>query len=404
MTHQSGTRWYLYLRAHNSSGTQILSYQIYNDNFARGTHHSLQVSIDLSDPSKRLVYLDGVAQADTYAIYTNDTIEFTSGVYRVGRTSYGTIWLDGSMGEMYFDTVYTDLSTDNPFWDSGTNKPKPVRQVISETGTTPLIALPLIGDDAGNNLGSGGDFTVNSGPYTGARGGSEFWARSMNTTTTNNYLLKTTTLSGASDTKTVTMVFAFNKANTVNGSNLSKFTDGGTVLHTVTVDGDGKLQIVLKTAIGGNCVETNWLTAGEAAWHIVLFSVDVSDTSKRHVYIDGVEPSTPWDKYADANHGLGGLDRFQLGEGGSSTELKTSFYYLADGYIDFSQESNRNLFVDQLGYPKDLTPAIDAGTIASPLIYMKFDDTSALGTNSGTGGDFTVNGDVTDGADVDPNA
>jgi hypothetical protein len=79
-------------------------------------------------------------------------------------------------------------------------------------------------------------------------------------------------------------------------------------------------------------------------------------------------------------------------------------HYFSTDYTDFSQESNRNLFVDQLGYPKDLTPAIEAGTIADPLIYMKFDDTSALGTNSGTGGNFTVNGTVTAGADVDPNA
>jgi hypothetical protein len=56
--------------------------------------------------------------------------------------------------------------------------------------------------------------------------------------------------------------------------------------------------------------------------------------------------------------------------------------------------------VDALGYPVDLQPAIDAGDIPTPLIHMKFDDTSALGTNSGSGGDFTVNGTVTAGADV----
>jgi hypothetical protein len=375
-------------------------------NLSVNRNYSLQWSFDTSDTGKRHFYLNGVSvlSSTTFSYYDNSTTALY-GTWGIGATNTGASKFTGSIGELWFEwDVYRDLSTDNPFWDSDTNRPKPVRQVISETETTPLIAVPMRGDNAGVNLGTDDNFTVRSGPFTGARGGSEFWARSMNTTTTNNYLLKTTTLSGASDTKTVTMAFAFNKANTNYGSYLSKFTDGGTVLHTVTVDGSGTLQIVLKTAIGGNCVETNWLTAGEAAWHIVLFSVDVSDTSKRHVYIDGVEPSTPWDRYADANHGLGGLDRFQLGEGGSSTELKTSFYYLADGYIDFSQESNRNLFVDQLGYPKDLTPAIDAGTIASPLIYMKFDDTSALGTNSGTGGDFTVNGTVTAGADVDPNA
>jgi hypothetical protein len=76
--------------------------------------------------------------------------------------------------------------------------------------------------------------------------------------------------------------------------------------------------------------------------------------------------------------------------------------YLSDSYIDFSQESNRNLFIDQLGFPKNLQKQIDDGVIAEPLIYMPFDDTDALGTNNGTGGNFTVNGTVTAGADVNP--
>tara|TARA_R110000737_G_scaffold185677_2_gene208859 strand:+ start:222 stop:476 length:255 start_codon:yes stop_codon:yes gene_type:complete len=46
--------------------------------------------------------------------------------------------------------------------------------------------------------------------------------------------------------------------------------------------------------------------------------------------------------------------------------------------------------------------AIEVGSIPNPLIYMKFEDTAALGTNSGTGGDFTITGTVTAGADVNP--
>ena len=75
--------------------------------------------------------------------------------------------------------------------------------------------------------------------------------------------------------------------------------------------------------------------------------------------------------------------------------------YFSAAYIDFSQESNRLKFVDALGYPMDLTTQIEAGDIPTPLIHMKFESTTSLGTNSGSGGDFTVNGTVTSGSDVE---
>ena len=57
------------------------------------------------------------------------------------------------------------------------------------------------------------------------------------------------------------------------------------------------------------------------------------------------------------------------------------------------------MFVNQLGYPRDLTPLIADATIPTPLIYLPFDDTANLGKNNGTGGDFTINGSISQGAD-----
>ncbi len=74
-------------------------------------------------------------------------------------------------------------------------------------------------------------------------------------------------------------------------------------------------------------------------------------------------------------------------------------FYFTDQHIDFSQESNRNLFVNQLGYVRSLDEPIAQGLIPEPLIYLKFDDPNNLGKNSGTGGDFVVNGSVTQGSD-----
>ena len=81
--------------------------------------------------------------------------------------------------------------------------------------------------------------------------------------------------------------------------------------------------------------------------------------------------------------------------GNQNLDGKLSSVYIAQEYTDFSQEVNRNKFIDQLGYMKDLSEE------GSPLVYMKFDP-SSFGTNSGSGGNYTVNGAVTAGSDVTP--
>jgi hypothetical protein len=137
-----------------------------------------------------------------------------------------------------------------------------------------------------------------------------------------------------------------------------------------------------------------------------IFLISVNLASRADAYINGTAGGSLTIE-SNANIDFSSVTKCYINAeylGGDNRASQASSLYFNTSYIDFSQESNRNLFVDQLGYPKDLTPAIDAGDIPDPLIYMKFDDTSALGTNSGTGGDFTVNGTVTAGADVDPNA
>ena len=76
------------------------------------------------------------------------------------------------------------------------------------------------------------------------------------------------------------------------------------------------------------------------------------------------------------------------------------FVYFTTDFIDFSDESNRLLFADALGYPVPLLKSIDDGLIPEGLIRMGFEDSADLGFNSGTGGDFTINGTITQGADV----
>ena len=134
------------------------------------------------------------------------------------------------------------------------------------------------------------------------------------------------------------------------------------------------------------------------SWHTVLFSMVSNGTSsQRHIYIDGVSAANQtWVTRTtfDLTAGTSGI--LSDKNGNQNLDGKIAGLYIEQVYTDFSQESNRNKFIDQLGYPKDLSEE------GSPIIYMKFDDTAALGTNSGSGGDYTVNGAVTAGADVTP--
>tara|TARA_R110000744_G_scaffold335603_1_gene440923 strand:- start:260 stop:2062 length:1803 start_codon:yes stop_codon:yes gene_type:complete len=103
---------------------------------------------------------------------------------QIGKGALGATWA-GDISEVWISNTAIDLDTANPFWDSALDKPISVRKVIADTGVTPLIALPINASDAGNNLGSNADFTVHSGPFTGARGPSEYWARSAKVSAAN---------------------------------------------------------------------------------------------------------------------------------------------------------------------------------------------------------------------------
>ena len=428
MIRDSGTGLMFSVQYENYLNSNLLSIRAYttgglglmisvNDAFELGVNKSLQLSIDMSSQSNTKCFINGVSKTVTFSTFTDENLVFSDGV-DCTVSGYSTTYDDQVIGELYFDTVYTDLSTDNPFWDADANRPKPVRQVISETGTTPLIALPLQGNDAGNNLGSGGDFTVNSGPFTGARGGSEFWARSANFDGTSSEYLSKSSLTGISNTKKCTLVVWSKR--TSSGDNLYTLYHMGnassspyTVLSITHVDSryevaarnSANTGIFLSRLYKSDGIAPNFVVGD---WYGFMLSFDLSDTSKRHFEPLNFTPtSTSWNTYTNDTIAYTSSGSTRIGTHYNQTESfkgDIGFCYFTTDYTDFSQESNRNLFVDQLGYPKDLTPAIDAGTIADPLIYMKFDDTSALGTNSGTGGNFTVNGTVTAGADVDPNA
>lgn len=141
------------------------------------------------------------------------------------------------------------------------------------------------------------------------------------------------------------------------------------------------------------------LTGSASAWKQLLVSIDLSDTNKRHIYInDTAEPSTTPSIYTNAN-----IDFTQTSWAVARRTFASSIYtgdmaelFFAPGvYIDFSVEANRRKFNNADGTAVDLGEDGSIPLGVQPAIYLSVregDDPSAFATNRGYGGNFTVVG------------
>lgn len=403
---------YLTVKATNSSNVDVLSFTTEPGSIPTGRNCVVSISIDLADTGKRHINVNGIIASASWNTYTNDVIDFTGYAtprYRIGSSPTASSFFGGRLGNVFFDTRYIDLSQpdnlakfvtgtgiDAKPVDLGANGEKPF-------GTPPLIYLTMYGNNAGKNYGTGGDFTVNSGPFPGARGPNEYWGNKADFNGATGYLARNGGLSGASDGKTFSLSF-FISPDVLTGSQfvLFPFDSGGNrggVLVTSTV-----IRIIFNN--GTSTLLDVSFTHGMSAGLLYHFccAVDLSSTAKRPAFINGVQVSgQTWAAYVNAiipfSSGLFPSWAIGSANGAAFLDGKLSEFYFTTDYIDFSQEANRLKFRDAFGNPVALLPQIEAGEIPNPAIYMRFDPAN-FGKNYGTGGDFTVNGTITDGGQL----
>ena len=175
----------IWMRLYNSSNSQI--FQIVNYKFGESSSRitSLALSLDMDDSNSFNLMINGSFHSVTPSTFvTGEVVDITRDKIRIGIDD-NIAKSKGTLGEVYFHNVLIDLAA---FWDTEANRPKPISQVVSETGVTPIIGMPIRADNPGaNTYGSGGDFTEFSAPFVGARGGSEFWSRGV-VVDSSNYL------------------------------------------------------------------------------------------------------------------------------------------------------------------------------------------------------------------------
>ena len=395
---------FISVKGYSSSNVLILDFNASSPVFSLGRNYVVTLSIDLSDAGKRHVIVNGTpASTINWNTYTNTDIDFSGGNRcRVGLDQNGTIYFNGRLGNVFFDTKYIDLSvpTNLAKFVTGTGiDAKPVGLGANGElpfGTPPLIYLPMYGNNAGKNYGTGGDFTVNSGPFPGARGPNEFWGNKADFDGSSGRLNRTTPLLSAVEGREFSCSFKIQyDGSSPSVQTIYRVRNSATAVGLQISINSNKLSIV-----GGNFSgEYTTLTVG-ASYYVQMSVNRTPGNDIRRVYVDGILASETIISNSTAiDFGHTG-DQLYIGESfGQYFNGKLLEFYFTTDYIDFSQEANRLKFRDAFGNPVDLTPQIEAGTLPKPAIYMRFDPAN-FGKNSGTGGDFTVNGTITDGGQL----
>lgn len=151
----------------DSSNTTLLNMGSDNFNGDITSWHHVMASWDLSDPSRRHIYINGVSDLDAvnYTTHVDGAIQYSNGYYRIGANALGSNMLDGQVADFWFDSgTYIDLSIEGnrrKFLDENGNARFLGTNGELVTGTAPDIYLS--GDTATwhTNDGASGGFTEN---------------------------------------------------------------------------------------------------------------------------------------------------------------------------------------------------------------------------------------------------
>lgn len=389
----------LRLLGRNTANTTIL-YVTYPLKIVAGVNYTLDLSIDLTNVAKRHVILQGtdITEDIAWTTYTDDSLAFaTCNTNKFGVTT-GTVDLE--LGEVYIDTAYIDLGADNSFIDSTTLEHRTAREVQALLGSNPKFVCPISADNPTANYGSIGAMTLNGGGLTGARGASEYIARSAKSDGTTGYF-SGGALSGAVDSKTFSLVFAVYVPAVSSFSQVFNLYDGVNDGFRCEVTPSENLQFLAYNSVGTLILNAQGSALVTDSWNIVTISADLADSLKRSVTVNRVSAPPTWFTYTDDLIDFTKSQSYIMGYRGAiqaDIDQPQAFTYFTTEYIDFLDEATYNKVVNQLSFPRDIEKEIDDGNIPTPFAYLPFDDTANLGKNV-YGTDFTVVGTVTAGAD-----
>jgi hypothetical protein len=167
--------------------------------------------------------------------------------------------------------------------------------------------------------------------------------------------------------------------------------DGGTTRFVLS-SGSNSFSVVGANVAGATIVnfESSVIPFGE--WTHIMTSFDLSDTAKRHLYVNGEEDLQTIAVYTDdtidftqPDWGIGAYP----GHGNLLNGALADLWFQPGVYIDLSDANNRRLFLQPDGNPVNMGSDGSHVTGSPPLVFMT-GDAASWPTNKGTGGGFSL--------------
>ena len=211
---------------------------------------------------------------------------------------------------------------------------------------------------------------------------------------TGDYLGRTTEFTGNSDSNTFTFSGWIYRENS--DSNMYLYSaDNGTYHFNINVNSSNNMIVSgwRNTSSRSLYTQSSGLNV-PWGWVHILISIDLSSTANRHIYINDVDQSSKfnWSTYSNdpikftwGKHSIGA---FPLN--GGEVDGNLAHIYLDYTYRNLSTTSNRRIFIDANG--GSTSPSSLAAL--NPIMYIPCTEDYSLGKNLGTGGDLSVNGNV----------
>ena len=241
--------------------------------------------------------------------------------------------------------------------------------------------------------------------FNGFQSGRSYTANAVNFDGTNDYITRGADLTGNADSKLVTGSFWLYPTISHGTAGIFFRSDDTSAGFT-----NGFQIDILTTAVSfaaANAAGTQILSANTGgnitinAWNHVMFSFDMSDTGKRHIYLDGSDVAA-YTTYTDdtidftrPDHSVGATDSGTNKYTGDIADMWIEYGV----YTDLSVASNRRKFYSNKGDAPGLGDNGELVNGTSPILFFS-GETSSWHTNKGQGGGFTETGALTDSSNL----
>ena len=399
------------MKFRDSTGVTILDRYSSTTYTADGVWRHVLLSWDAEGglASNQHMYVDDVNVKGTGSA-GDDAIDYTQTTWGVAGNAAGSAFFDGALAEVYFAPgQYLDFSiavNRREFIDADGYPVDLGASCYKPTGTAPLVCMKTQFNNAGENSGTGGNFVINGAPtytvgprpmraptYTNVPATGTVALGDFNGTS--DRLGRTSDLVGDADSK-VGIFSVWLRLDGGDGVALPLLGNGSDRIYIERTVGN-QFRMRMRNSAGTLILSRNSLEPHTASgiWENLLLSWDLegADSAKQHMYVNDlseIAPGSPTDDaidYTQATWGIAGNAAGTLFFNGAIDEL----YFNTTAYFDFSVEANRRRFISSTGYPVNLGPSGYKPTGTAPIVYLRTPYNNA-GLNSGTGGDFVING------------